>query len=175
MKKIFAILTAIAAVSMLVLTVSAADAATLTGKNEITVYAPKDGDIGGKIEISVSGGAAFDSIAGTAGLAQANDDKTKVAIVAVGVKAGDAVAKLTFTGSGSVTLTGAEDDFSGVLGTFAVGADDITTAATITDAPAASTAGSGGGSDTDNTKTGVVIAIIPAAIAAAAAAVSKKK
>jgi len=174
MKKILAILTAVAAISMLVLTVSADVKAT--GTNEITIYAPKDGDLGGSIQVAVDGTAALTGQTSSKGLVvPADDDANKLGIVALGVKAGDAVAVLTFSGSGTVTVTGLSDDFTGSLGSFTVGAPDegvITTAApeATTEAPSA------GGDGADGPpKTGIVIAVVPMALAAAAAAVSKKK
>jgi len=176
MKKILAILTAVAAISMLIVTASAANEPKLTDKNTITIYAPADGDPSGAIKVTVTGTAALTGQSGPKGLAVASDeDPSKIGIVAIGAKAGDAVAVLTFSGSGTVTITGVDGDYTGVSGTFEVGAGDageITTAAEGEDTTATAGGATGG---SDNTKTGVVIAIVPMALAAAAAAVSKKK
>jgi len=172
MKKILTILAAFAMFGALALNVCAYDNAKLTQNNEITVYAPKDGEDGGKIQLTVSGNAALDTVVGDKAIAMASDDKKSVGIIYTGaVKAGDAVAKLTFTGAGEVIINGVDGDFTGLLGTFDVsgGGGDITVP---TDPD---TSGNGGSGSDRIPPTGVVFAIVPFALAGAAAIASRKR
>jgi len=179
MKKAFALIAAGAMVCTLASAVSAANA-TLTQPNEITIYAPVDGEEGGKIQLAVTGTVALESVSSDKAIAAASDDKTSVGIIYMNaVTAGTAVAKLTFTGSGNVTITGVDGDFSGALGTIAITAATPGTSGVTPGGqdlvPSGTSGPTGQPAGTGNPNTGIIFAIIPAAAAAGAVIVSKKK
>jgi len=180
MKKALALIAAGAMVCALAPAVSAANTAALTQPNEITIYAPVDGEEGGKIQLAVTGTAALENVSSDKAITAASDDKTAVGIIYTNaVTAGTAVAKLTFTGSGSVTITGVDGDFSGVLGTLAITAATPGTSGVTPGGqdlvPSGTSGPMGGTGGTGSPNTGIILAVIPAMAAAGAVIVSKKK
>jgi len=170
MKKILAILTAVAAIGTMTISAFAANDPTISG-NTVTVYATKDGDVGGGVEVSVTGTAAVASYEGS----NAVQVENRYGFLKLNAKAGDVLGTITFTGTGTVTITGATDDLIGVSLVAEVGGTDNGAINPPADSSSDAQGGGNDGGTSDNTKTGVVIAIVPMALAAAAAAVSKKK